>query len=87
MHDNLKKIIHTTKTSTIIKNKEHKDKRVLKHLHVALLISSYFPTLFILKFKLRKLVIDVFKWTKLSSSLQIKITEAKEIYVYEKILS
>lgn len=82
MHDNLKKIIHTTKTITIIKKKEHKDKKVLKHLLVALLISSYFPTLFILKFKLRKLVRDVFKWTKLSSSLQIKITEAKEIYVY-----
>lgn len=87
MHDNLKKIIHTTKTITIIKKKEHKDKNVLKHLLVALLISSYFPTLFILKFKLRKLVRDVFKWTKLSSSLQIKITEAKEIYVYEKNLS
>lgn len=51
---------------------------------MTLLISSYSPTLFTLKFKLRKLVRDGFKGTGLSSTLQIKITEAKVIYGYEK---
>lgn len=57
---------------------------MLKHLYLSLLILIYFPTLFILKFKLRKLVRDDFKGIKLSSTLPIKITETKQIYGYKK---